>query len=199
MENGLLTVDLVREVPEAMNRGKSRSPTAVSLSRSPSDLKVVEMTLGDLIPWNRGRALASRSGEETNPFVALHWEMNRLFDSFARGFDPTALAWPGGWPHVAVSDSGDEVRVTAELPGMEQKDVEVSLQEGVLIIRGEKKAESEGALYSERWHGQFQRSLQLGPDIDPDKINASFKNGVLTVTACKRPEAQRRVKRIPIN
>lgn len=157
------------------------------------------MALGDLIPWNRGRSMASRSGEETNPFLVLHREMNRLFDSFTRGFDPTASTWPGGWPHVAVTDSGNEIRVTAELPGLDQKDVEVSLQEGVLTIRGEKKAESEGALYSERWHGQFQRSLQLGPDIDPEKVNASFKNGVLTITVGKLPETQRRVKRIPIN
>jgi HSP20 family protein len=54
-------------------------------------------------------------------------------------------------------------------------------------------------VYSERWHGQFQRSLQLGPDVDPDKVAASFRNGVLTVTVAKRPEAQRQVKRVPIN
>ncbi|MGC1884500.1 MAG: Hsp20 family protein [Stellaceae bacterium] len=54
------------------------------------------------------------------------------------------------------------------------------------------------AVYSERWHGRFERSMQLGPDVEPDRVNASFKNGVLTITVPKRPEAQRQVKRIPI-
>ena len=66
-------------------------------------------------------------------------------------------------------------------------------------LSGEKKSESERALYSERWHGQFQRSVQLGPDAAPEKVSATFKNGILTVTLAKRPEAQSRVKRIPVN
>lgn len=158
------------------------------------------MSIGDLIPWNRGRTMPARTGEETNPVLALHREMNRLFDNFFQGFDlASPPGWSAGWPRVEVHDGKDEVRVTAELPGIEQKDVEVALHDGVLTIRGEKRSESDGALYSERWHGQFQRSLQLGPDVDPDKVGASFRNGVLTVTAAKRPEAQRQVKRIPIN
>ena len=74
----------------------------------------------------------------------------------------------------------------------------MSLTEGVLTLKGEKKSETNGGHYSERWHGQFQRSLSLGPDLDPDQINAEMKNGVLTVTAKKRPEAERRMKRIPV-
>jgi HSP20 family protein len=68
-----------------------------------------------------------------------------------------------------------------------------------LTLKGEKKSETNGSTYSERWHGQFARSLQLGPDVDPDRVTAAFKNGVLTITAAKRPEAERRVKRIAIN
>ena len=68
-----------------------------------------------------------------------------------------------------------------------------------MTLKGEKKTETNGAVYSERWHGAFERTVQLGPDVDPDKINAEFKNGVLTVTLGKRPEAQRQVKRIAIN
>jgi HSP20 family protein len=81
---------------------------------------------------------------------------------------------------------------------MDEKDVEVSLADGVLILKGDKKSESNGALYTERWHGQFQRSLPLGADVDPERVSADFKNGVLTVTLAKRPEAQSQVKRIPI-
>jgi HSP20 family protein len=69
----------------------------------------------------------------------------------------------------------------------------------MLTIKGEKKSESDNAWYSERWHGRFQRALPLGSDVDPDKVSAAFKNGVLTVTLGKRPEAQREVKRIPIS
>ena len=89
--------------------------------------------------------------------------------------------------------------VTAELPDVDEKDVEITLHEGVLTLKGGKKAESTGASYSERWHGQFQRSVMLGPDIDLGKVNATFRNGMRTITVGKRPEAQRQVKRIPIS
>ena len=161
------------------------------------------MPITDLIPWNRSRNMpASRQGEE-HPFLALHREMNRMFDNFFRGFDwPTSTSpgWSvGGWPHVEISDTDDEVKLVAELPGMEEKDIELTLNEGMLTLKGEKKSETDGAVYSERWHGQFERTVQLGPDVDPDKIRAEFKNGVLAVTVDKRPEAQRQVKRIAIN
>ena len=164
------------------------------------------MSMSDLIPWGRNRTTpAPRRSEDTSPFLSLHREMNRLFDDFFRGFGPTmpagfGLAGAGvGWPHIEVGETDQEMRVTAELPGLEEKDIEVTLQDGVLTLKGEKRSESEGALYSERWHGQFQRSVQLGPDVDPERVSASFRNGVLTVTVPKRPEAQRQVKRIPIN
>ena len=92
-----------------------------------------------------------------------------------------------------------EVKVAAELPGMEQNDIDLSLHDGMLNLKGEKKSESNGAHYSERWHGKFQRSLQVGPDLGPERVGASFRNGVLTLTLDKRPEAQRQVKRIPIS
>ena len=162
------------------------------------------MAFSDLVPWNRNRNVNTpRFGESGNdPFVTMQREMNRLLDDFTRGFGVPPLThggWNGAWPHVEVSETDKEVKVVADLPGLEQKDIELSLHGGVLTLKGEKKSETDGALYSERWHGQFQRSLQLGPDVDPDKINASVKNGVLTLTAAKRPEAQSQVKRIPIS
>jgi HSP20 family protein len=161
------------------------------------------MAFSDLVPWNRNQSVSNtRSGESGgDPFIALHREMNRVFDGFFRDFNigmPARGAGWGAWPNVEVSDAGSEMKVVAELPGLEQNDVELSLDDGVLTIKGEKKSETNGALYSERWHGQFQRSLQLGPDVDPDKVNATFKNGVLTITLAKRPETQRQVKRIQI-
>ena len=159
------------------------------------------ISMRDLIPWGRDRNVpSSSSGENANPFLALHREMNRIFDDFARGFDLPTLSgrWSGGWPHVEVSDNDDEVKVVAELPGLDEKDIDVSLQEGMLTIKGEKKSENQNAVYSERWHGQFERAVRLGPDVDPDRVSASFKNGVLTVTAQKRPQAQRQTRRIEV-
>ena len=165
------------------------------------------MAMSDLVPWGRNRNVSNVPGpqhaEQARPLLTLRQEMDRLFDNVFRGFDlpmTAPLAWATGpWPHVEVIDGDDEVKVVAELPGMEEKDIEVSLQEGILTLKGEKKSESNGSTYSERWHGQFSRALQLGPDVDPDRVTAAFKNGVLTITAAKRPETQRRVKRIAIN
>lgn len=160
------------------------------------------MDVKGLIPWNRDRtAPAVRYNEESTPFLALHREMNRLFDDFFRGFElptPSRFGWTGSWPSVDVSETDKEVKVVAELPGLEEKDVDVTLRDGVLTIKGEKKVENEGSVYSERWQGSFQRSVQLGPEIDPDKVTASFKNGVLTVSLAKQPEPQSPVKRIQI-
>jgi HSP20 family protein len=160
------------------------------------------MDIRSLIPWNRSKSVpVSRLEDEGVSFLALHREMNRLFDDFFRGFDlqTAGSAWSSAWPQVDVSDSGKEIKITAELPGLDEKDVELTLQNGVLTIRGEKHAESDGPQYSERWHGSFQRSLQLGDDIDPEKVSASFKKGLLTVNIAKKPEAYSEGIRIPIN
>ena len=161
------------------------------------------MPITDLIPWNRSRNMPAPRQSEEHPFFALRREMDRMFDNFFRGFDVPMTGTPGWsvgrWPHVEISETDNEVKLVAELPGMEQKDVDLTFHDGMLTLKGEKKAETNGAAYSERWHGAFERTVQLGPDVDPDKINAEFKNGVLTVTLGKRPEAQRQVKRIAIN
>jgi HSP20 family protein len=99
-----------------------------------------------------------------------------------------------------VSENDKEVRVTAELPGLEEKDVEVQLSNGVLAIKGEKKTETEdkNRLFSERFYGRFERRIPVD-DIDEDKVSASFRNGELVVTLPRSAEAQRNVKRIAIN
>jgi HSP20 family protein len=159
------------------------------------------MALTDLIPWHRDRSVTMPFGDAADPFAALQREMTRLFDDFSRGLGaplPARGGFAAAWPHVDVSETGTEVKVAAELPGLTEKDVEVSLHDGVLTIKGEKRAQSDGAFYSERWQGQFQRSIRLGPSVDPERVSATFSNGVLSVTLAKRPEAQNDVKRIPI-
>lgn len=159
------------------------------------------MALRDLIPWNNGSRDLTVHRNEGNPFLALHREMNRLFDDAFRSFDIAPFSDRGiGWPNVEVSETEKEVKVTAELPGLEEKDVNVELANGMLTISGEKKSETEDKerRFSERYYGRFERSIPVD-DIDQEKVAASFKNGVLTVTLPKSPTAQQKVKRIAIN
>ena len=169
------------------------------------------MNMRDLIPWSRGSSnqvqqsasqVPSVFRNDESPFLALHREMNRLFDDAFRSFDTPALfGRMPSWPSVEVSDTDNEVRVTAELPGLDENDVEVLLEDGGLTIRGEKKAEFEDKArqFSERFYGRFERRIPLGFQAEQDKVNAAFKNGVLTVTVPKTAEALKHTKRIPIN
>jgi HSP20 family protein len=164
------------------------------------------MAIKDLIPWNnRGREVGIHRGPDPHPFLALHREMNRMFDDVFRGFDlapfGSARAFDGiGWPQIDIDETNKEVRVTAELPGLDEKDVSLEIANGVLSISGEKKSESEDKdrRFSERYYGRFERRIPL-EDIDEDKATASFKNGVLTVTVPKSSEAKNSVRRIEIN
>jgi HSP20 family protein len=128
--------------------------------------------------------------------------MNRLFDDMFRGFDDSRL-WGGrgGWPSIDVEETDKEYRVTAELPGLEERDVEVLLQDGLLTVRGEKKIETEARnrTYSERYYGRFERQITLDRDVDDSAVTATFKNGILTVRVPKSAQAVERAKRIPIN
>jgi HSP20 family protein len=162
------------------------------------------MIVRDLIPWGRNQQTTpSRYREEGDPFMTLHREMNRLFDDVFRGFDltPVGMSRMASWPHVEVIENDKDVRVSAELPGLEDKDVEVLMGEGVLTIRGEKKSEVEDKerAFSERTYGRFERRIPLAWEVDEDKIDASFKNGVLTVTMPKSAQASSHVKRIAVN
>jgi HSP20 family protein len=156
------------------------------------------MNVRNLIPWRKNRGELRRMDEEARPFFALHREMNRVFDDFLRDFDGSRRVG-SAWPSIEVSETGDEVKVVAEVPGLDKRDVELSLHDGVLTLRGEKKLERNGSLYSERWEGAFERIIPVGVDVDPNKVDASFRNGVLTVRLSKKPEARREVKRIAIN
>ena len=162
------------------------------------------MNMRSLIPWGRNgnQTPTLFADEQTSPFLALHREVNRLFDDAFRGFDTPALFGRlPSWPHLEISETEKELHVAAELPGLEEKDVEVLLADGVLTIRGEKKSESEDKerQFSERFYGRFERQIPLGAEVEVDKVAASFKNGVLTVTLPKSANAQAKTKRIVIN
>jgi HSP20 family protein len=159
------------------------------------------MNMRDLIPWGRSQTPTNYRPEESSPFLTLHREMNRLFDDVFRGFDVAPLGGRMAWPNVEAVDTGKEIRISAELPGMDEKDVEVLMQDGVLTVRGEKKAETEDKdrHFSERYYGRFERSIALPYEVEEDKAEASFRNGVLTVTLPKSEKAQDKAKRIAIN
>lgn len=105
------------------------------------------MAIKDLIPWNnRGRELGFQRATDVNPFFTLHREMNRMFDDVFRGFDlapfgPTSRTLDGlGWPQIDIDETDKEVRITAELPGLDEKDVSLEIANGVLSISGVQRA-----------------------------------------------------------
>lgn len=161
------------------------------------------MAMRDLIPRMRSsRAPVAAGSERANPMLAFQGEVNRLFDEFWRDFDRGfGLGRSLDYPHVEMSETDKEIKVEAELPGMDEKDIEVLLTNGVLTLRGEKRSESDdnGRRVSERFYGRFERQIALPVDIREDKVKATFKKGVLTLTLPKSEEAVEKVKRITID
>jgi HSP20 family protein len=173
------------------------------------------MNFRDLVPWNRnsGNQVPGFFREEDrNPFLPLHREMNRLFDDAFRSFDAlrpfdhglpplgTLSSFNVGWPNVEISETDKEIKVTAEIPGLEDKDVEILLDDGLLTLKGEKRSETEDKdrQFSERYYGRFERRIPVGTEIVQDKIDARFRNGVLSLVLPKSEKAQSQVKRIEI-
>ncbi|MBI2586074.1 MAG: Hsp20/alpha crystallin family protein [Rhodospirillales bacterium] len=166
------------------------------------------MLFRDLIPGTR-KNLPS-DNRRLDPFHAMQMEMNRLFEDFWPDFEMPALASGNGGraavvaPRVDVSETEKEIQVTAELPGLQEKDVEVTFADGMLTIAGERKTEKEEKdedkkyYVKERSYGSFKRMLALGEDVEEGKIKAEFKNGVLTVVLPKAKEVVAKTKRIPI-
>jgi HSP20 family protein len=159
----------------------------------------------DLIPW-RGTTPARLGRGAEHPLVAFQREIERMFDDLRRGFDLPVLGMAGEGmisPRIDITETDEAVVVTAELPGLEEKDIDVSLNDEVLVLKGEKKADREekrqGYVYAERSFGSFERRIPITFGVLADKVEASFKNGVLTVTLPKNPEAVTHVRRIPIN
>lgn len=160
------------------------------------------MALRDLIPRSKDHEVTRFDNRD--PFLTLHREMNRLFDDVFRGFVLTntgPLHDTGKtWPRIEVTDTGQAMTISAELPGLSQNDVKVEIADGVLSIRGERRSErsDEGRYFTERFYGAFERQIPVD-NVDEDKVKAEFRDGVLTVTLPKTTESARNVKRITIN
>ncbi|MGH1592236.1 Hsp20/alpha crystallin family protein [Methylobacterium phyllosphaerae] len=165
------------------------------------------MSVRDLIPWSRsthGPVPNSTRSEPMSPFLTLHREMNRLFDDVFNGLSagmPSPTMPSLGWPRVEMVETDHGLRVSAELPGMDEKDVELLIEDGVLTLRGEKRAETTDKErgYSERSYGRFERVIALPFAVEEDKAEASFQNGVLSVTLPRSAKLTERGRRIAIN
>lgn len=159
----------------------------------------------NITPWRNKRDQRIDSDGGTTALTRLRDEMDHLFERFFGD------AWPlgameglmgrsGMGPRIDLAETDNDITLKADLPGVDPKEVDVQVVGNMLTIRGEKKLEKEDKKrdyhFVERQYGSFQRSLQLPTSVDPDKVDASFKDGVLTVTMAKRPDA--RPKRIAV-
>ena len=151
------------------------------------------------------------------PFEVLRNQVDRLFHDFQTGFWQTPFVRPlpdielfwrpylgfNVTPAMDIVEKEKAFEVTAELPGLDVKDIDIQLSNGMLTIKGEKQEEKEektkDRYVSERRYGSFRRTLQVPGSVDAEKIEASYKSGVLTVTMPKSPEAQKKEKTIPVS
>lgn len=154
-----------------------------------------------------GGALISPDLWDWRPFEALRRQLDRFFDEAPlqkRSGDMEPFGFMGwqGTPPVDFVERDNEYEVTAELPGLDQKDVEVKIANGALVIGGEKKMEreekNEGMFFSERRYGSFRRSFRLPENVDVDKVSATFDKGVLKVALPKSAQAKSEEKKIEI-
>ncbi|MGE3844267.1 MAG: Hsp20/alpha crystallin family protein [Vicinamibacterales bacterium] len=169
-----------------------------------------EQQAGALLPAQRSGLPVA--GGAVIPILQLHREIDRVFDDAFRGFGfptPAPLRWPSEWPGIMkpvvdIQETDKQYRIALEVPGVEEKDIQITLDNDVLVVRGEKRQEQEtkdgGFHRIERSYGSFQRALNLPGDANQDTIKANFKNGVLTITMDKREaSAPRQGRSIPVN
>ena len=152
----------------------------------------------DLTPWSGTRGLSA-----FDPLTSFRRQMDELFDTFLSPAEGRSFAAPmERWPSIDLRENDQAYTVTADLPGLDPKDVELNLRDNILTISGEKRQEHReedgGRTYTERTYGRFQRAIPLDGEIDVDKVEADFRNGVLTVTLPKNPKAAEKTRRIEI-
>lgn len=160
------------------------------------------MAIKDLLPSFRRKRVPIRR-EEYSPIDLLHEEIDSVFERFFRGFGiEPFISGREFSPRVDVAEGEKAVEITAELPGMDENDIDVSISEGLLTIKGEKKMEREDRdkdyYRVERSYGAFTRTIPIPEYVDLDKAEASFKKGVLKITLPKLPEAVEKKRKIQI-
>ena len=156
------------------------------------------MSITNLMPWRRKEQAPRKREDETvnreeeHPLTLFERDMNRMFDEFFSGLG-VAPAWESGWsafsPQVDIVDGEQEIKVSVELPGLDENDIEVSFSRDTLTIGGEKRQEKEdkGKNYyrMERAYGSFKRAIPIPCGVKTEDIDATFKNGVLSIVLPK--------------
>ena len=157
------------------------------------------MAFSDLIPWGRDRnQVSDRRSDEDNPMMSLQRDLNRVFEDFWARFDSPFGSMTGGGPRTDISETDEAMLVSVDLPGLDEKDIEVNVTDDMLTIRGEAEEKTEKEGFASRSRRSFHRMIPVPPGVDADKAEAEFKRGVLTVTLPKTEEAKARVKRIDV-
>lgn len=162
------------------------------------------MVWNPLMPSNRSTEV--RRTREDDPFALMRREMDRVFDDFMRGFATPSTAMPEGVlsPRVDVSENEQGMEITAELPGVDQKDIELDLSEGILTLKAEHKKEKEEGGEDQRYHvverayGTYMRRFAIPFEPDQDRVEASFDNGVLKVSIPRSPQAEKQTRKIEV-
>jgi HSP20 family protein len=156
-----------------------------------------------VVPWRGKSEAPARREDFYDPFVAFRREMDRMFDNVFHGIGLPALgSWTEVTPSMDLNETDKEPVVTAELPGLDDKDFEVTVSGDLLTLKGEKKAEREerngDAHYIERRFGAFSRSVRLPFEVKDAKVDAQYEKGVLTIRIPKPAELQRPARRIDV-
>ena len=150
-------------------------------------------------------SLLARDERNKDVFESFNREIDRIFDQFRHGFQLPASGERINTlsPRVDVSEAEGLLEISVELPGIEEKDFDVTLSDNILTIKGEKKSEAEDDTKDyhiiERSYGSFRRSIPLPFEVDADKVTANFDNGVLKLSFPKPVELEKSVKKIEIN
>lgn len=162
------------------------------------------MAIKDYLPtFGTKQSLPAERDEWSSPFTSLRREMNRIFDNFFSDFRLEPYGGGTGWsPRINIKETDKEVEISAELPGMDEKDIDLSISDDRIILRGEKKLEHEEKVDNfyrmECSYGSFHREIPLPSEVETDQVTAKFKKGVLTVHLPKKAEAQKYLKKISI-
>ncbi len=142
--------------------------------------------------------------QSRSPFEMLHERIDRMFDDFASGFGMQSLTGGDmrGMPTLEMHEQDGKLLVNAELPGVDEKDIDISVDDDILTIAGEKRSEfkgnENGGYRTERTYGRFSRSVQLPFSVDPEKVDARFDKGVLKLSIERPAEAMEKSRKSPI-
>jgi HSP20 family protein len=164
------------------------------------------MGVKDLLPASLSkRHMTRKEDEEKNPLISLQQEMNKMFDRFFSDFrsDTLGKRFEVDFPKMDITETESFIEITADLPGIEKKNIQISVSDDILSIRGEKDVkleEKDKNFYRrERTYGSFRREVVLPAEVESDKADASLKNGVLKINIPKKVDSKRKSKKIEIN